>query len=269
MTTTPQDSAGTTSLTQTARDTSETVRRHGLQPLVLLLLLTLLGLFALVCDQLIKGRDPKLDSAILLAFRMPGDLGKGIGPSWVIQSAIDLSALGGFTFIWLFTAIGTGFFVLIQRWLALALFLGSIVGVSILNAVVKISFHRARPEVVPHLAEVSNASFPSGHAMISAATYLTLGAMLAQSQPTHRAKAYLMTVSVLITLMIGISRLYLGVHWPSDVLAGWALGAAWALIVWMIAQRLEPARPDSETLRSNQPPRQAPAGWRRGLAQRR
>ena len=89
---------------------------------------------------------------------------------------------------------------------------------SLLNALVKISFHRARPEVVPHLAEVSNASFPSGHAMISAATYLTIGALLAQSQPSLRARTYLMTLSVLIALAIGVSRLYLGVHWPSD---GW------------------------------------------------
>ena len=227
-------------MVQQAQQVNAVAHRHGLQPLVLLLLLGALALFAYVCVQLATGRDAGIDKAVLLAFRTPGDLAKPVGPSWVLQSAIDLSALGGFTFIWLFTAATTGFLVLVKRWWAVGLFLGSVVGVSLLNAVVKVSFHRARPEVVPHLAEVSNASFPSGHAMISAATYLTIGAMLAQSQPSIRARGYLMTLAVTLTLMIGLSRLYLGVHWPSDVLAGWTLGSAWALIVWAVARQLEP-----------------------------
>jgi undecaprenyl-diphosphatase len=240
MTNSATSTGSATSIPQAARQTNEAVRRHGLHPLVLLLLFACLALFGFVCASWVSGRDVQIDKAVLLVFRTPGDLSKPIGPSWGLQSAIDLSALGGFTFIWLFTAATAGFLVLVRRWLALGLFLGSIVGVSLLNALVKISFHRARPEVVPHLAEVSNSSFPSGHAMISAATYLTIGAMLAQSQPTTRARAYLMTVAVAMTLMIGISRLYLGVHWPSDVLAGWALGAAWALAVWFAARALEP-----------------------------
>jgi undecaprenyl-diphosphatase len=129
--------------------------------------------------------------------------------------------------------------VLIKRWAALGVFLSAIVGASVLNAVFKLGLHRARPEVVPHLAEVSNASFPSGHAMISAATYLTVGALLAHTQTSRAVRLYLLTLAVILTVMIGLSRLYLGVHWPSDVLAGWLFGAAWALAFWALARKAE------------------------------
>jgi undecaprenyl-diphosphatase len=96
---------------------------------------------------------------------------------------------------------------------------------------------------VPHLTNVDSLSFPSGHAMISAATYMTVGALLAHMQPSRLARAYLMTVFITLAILIGISRIYLGVHWPSDVLAGWLLGAAWALLFWIVARRAEGDQP--------------------------
>ena len=115
---------------------------------------------------------------------------------------------------------------------------GSIAGASLLNAGLKSILHRPRPELVPHLAVVSNASFPSGHAMISAAIYLTIAAMLSETQPKRSARIFLMAFAGLLVLLIGCSRIYLGVHWPSDVLAGWCLGSVWALVVFAVNRTL-------------------------------
>ena len=213
----------------------------GIHPLVVLLVLSSGLLFARVAEEMLEGDTAASDKAILLALRVPGHLATPIGPGWLLQSAIDVSALGGFTFIWLFTAATAGFFALTRRWRTLGIFLGAIVGASVLDGALKLSFHRARPQVVPHLTQVDNASFPSGHAMISAATYLTVGALLASSQASRRVRLYVLGLSVAITLLIGVSRLYLGVHWPSDVIAGWSAGAAWALAFWVVAARFQPA----------------------------
>ena len=215
---------------------------RGIHPLVGLLSITLVVVFGHIVEEMLEGDTSGTDNAILLAFRVPGHLATPIGPRWLLQSAIDISALGGFTFIWLFTLVAAGFFAMTRRWRALLVFLAAIGGASLLDSLLKISFHRARPEIVPHLTYVTNASFPSGHAMISAATYLTVGAMLARTQPSMRVRVYLLSVFIAMTLLIGISRLYLGVHWPSDVAAGWCAGAAWALVFWVIAERGPPAK---------------------------
>jgi undecaprenyl-diphosphatase len=211
----------------------------GVHPLVALLALSLLVLFGHIGEEMAEGDTSATDNAILLALRTPGDLAVPIGPRWLQQSAIDISALGGFTFIWLFTIFTAGFFAMTRRWRALGVFVAAIGGASMIDALLKISFHRARPEIVPHLTYVTNASFPSGHAMISAATYLTVGAMLARTQRSLRVRVYLLGVFIAITLLIGGSRLYLGVHWPSDVFAGWCAGSAWALLFWVVAERAQ------------------------------
>jgi len=172
------------------------------------------------------------DRAILLALRRPGDPARPIGPEWLLQSAIDISALGGFTLLWIFGAAGIGYLALRRRraeagWLA-----ASLVGASIIDTVLKSLFHRARPDPSLHLAYVANASFPSGHAMISAAVYLSLGLMLAETDPRRLGRVGLLAFMCLIVILIGCSRVYLGVHWPSDVVAGWCLGTAWALLVF-------------------------------------
>jgi undecaprenyl-diphosphatase len=77
-------------------------------------------------------------------------------------------------------------------------------------------------------------SFPSGHAANSALVYLTIAALLTSIERDARARAYIVVTAIALTLCIGLSRLYLGVHWPSDVAAGWALGAGWA-VLWRIA----------------------------------
>ncbi|HKH34153.1 MAG TPA: phosphatase PAP2 family protein, partial [Beijerinckiaceae bacterium] len=112
-------------------------------------------------------------------------------------------------------------------------------GGMLMSTLLKLGFARPRPDLVPHGARVYTASFPSGHAMLSAVTYLTLGALLARVQPRRRIKAFFLGLAILLTIVIGMSRVYLGVHWPSDVLAGWCGGAAWAALCWFVALQLQ------------------------------
>ena len=203
----------------------------------LALALLALGAFGLM-DAIAHGGAFRLDDRLLIALRRPSHLDQPIGPAWLLQSATDLSALGGFTLQWLLG--GASLLVLLQigrraeaAWLA-----ASIIGASIANAGLKSILHRPRPELAPHLAVVSNASFPSGHAMISAAIYLTIAVMLSETRPKRSARIFLMAFAGLLVLLIGCSRIYVGVHWPSDVLAGWSLESVWALVVFAINRAL-------------------------------
>ena len=99
----------------------------------------------------------------------------------------------------------------------------------------KALFGRERPDVALRAVEAMNPSFPSGHAMLSAAVFLTLGVLSAHYVGRKRVKAYVVAAALTATLLVGVTRVYLGVHWPSDVLAGWALGAAWAMACWLAA----------------------------------
>jgi undecaprenyl-diphosphatase len=152
---------------------------------------------------------------------------------------LDITALGGTAVLTLITAGVIGFLLMDGKRGAALFVLVAVAGGSLLTTLAKLAFARPRPELVAHLVEVSSYSFPSGHAMSSAVTYLTLGALLARTQARKRIKAYLLGVAVVLTLMIGTSRVYLGVHYPSDVLAGWSLGAAWAMLCWQVERLLQ------------------------------
>ncbi len=132
-----------------------------------------------------------------------------------------------------------GVLALSRRRAGAVLVLVAIGGGTALSTLFKLGFERPRPDLVPHAVEVYTASFPSGHAMLSAVTWLTLGALLMRVEPRRRVKAYVLAMAVLTTLLVGASRIYLGVHWPTDVLAGWCIGAAWALICWLAALWLQ------------------------------
>jgi undecaprenyl-diphosphatase len=112
-------------------------------------------------------------------------------------------------------------------------------GGELVSTVLKLFYHRPRPDLVPHGMEVFTASFPSGHAMMSAIAYLTLAILMARVDRNPRVKALVLSLGVSITLLVGISRIYLGVHWPSDVVAGWCVGAAWASLCWFVALQLQ------------------------------
>ena len=120
--------------------------------------------------------------------------------------------------------------------------MGSISAGAIGSTLLKLFFARPRPDIVTHLVNTYSTSFPSGHAMNSAIVYLTLGALLARAEGDRTVRIYLMAVPLLLTLLIGFSRIYLGVHWPSDVLAGWCVGATWAILCSWVARTLQRRR---------------------------
>jgi undecaprenyl-diphosphatase len=178
------------------------------------------------------------DTRILLAFREPGDPKNPIGPFWLEEAMRDVTALGSASVLIMLTA-SVVFYLLLSRRAGMALFvLLTIAGGQVMSSLLKFGIDRPRPGLVPHLADVYTTSFPSGHAMMSAVTYLTLGVLLAAVQTERRMKIYVLSMAILATTLVGVSRIYLGVHWPSDVLAGWCAGAAWALLCWLVARWL-------------------------------
>jgi len=198
-------------------------------------------LFGVIAGEVLEGNTEAFDRRILLAMRHPGDHSP-IGPPALQEIARDITALGGATALGLLTLI-TGGFLLLDGKRHLAIFVyGSVASGFLVSAVLKSLFQRSRPDLVPYAASFSTTSFPSGHSMLAALTYLTLGALLARAQERKRLKAYLLFVSATLTFLVGLSRVYLGVHWPTDVLAGWTAGALWAILCWLAARWLQSRR---------------------------
>lgn len=206
---------------------------------VLALIAAMLGIFGKIADEVMEGQTHAFDETILRALRNPGDLADPIGPAWLELAMRDLTSLGSFTVVALLTLVAIGYLVIDGKRAAALFVLVAIAGGVVLSEGLKHLFGRPRPDLVAHLVEVQTASFPSGHAMLSAVTFLTLGALLARIQGRRRLKAYVISVAILLTLLTGASRVYLGVHWPTDVLAGWCAGAAWAMGCWLLATWLQ------------------------------
>jgi undecaprenyl-diphosphatase len=186
-------------------------------------------------EDVAEGDTAAFDLAVLKALRLPGDPNSLIGPKWLHVAAADVTALGSVTVLSLVVVLAFALMLCLKRWSeALVVLVGAGGGVVISQALKQL-FGRERPELVYRAVEAANPSFPSGHAMLSAVVFLTLGALAARFAPRKRVKALALGAAVLISLMVGASRIYLGVHWTSDVLAGWSLGAAWAMACWVAA----------------------------------
>jgi len=218
---------------------SAPIARLEIATLIVLLICTgALWAFVEIAAEMAEGEFHAFDEAILMALRTPGDPTDPIGGHTIEVMMRDLTALGGVTIITLITSAVVIYLLLIRQAHS-ALFLTlAIIGGALVSTVAKGFFGRPRPDLVPHGVEVVTASFPSGHSMMSAVTYLTLAVMLARLETRARLKAFHIIVAALVTVLVGLSRVYLGVHWPSDVLAGWTLGAAWALGVSLVARFL-------------------------------
>lgn len=195
--------------------------------------------FVALASEVMEGDTKALDTKILIALRKADDPSRPIGPAWVVNSLLDLTAIGGPTVLGLVVVSVVGFLMLQARYRT-----AIVVGVTaasgeLATLVLKNLFVRPRPDIVPHLRDVTSSSFPSGHAMESAIIYLTLGAMLMRLAERRVTKIYCIGMAVLLTLLVGVSRVYLGVHYPTDVVAGWMFGFFWASLCWIVARRFE------------------------------
>lgn len=188
--------------------------------------------------EVLEGETRAFDESVLLMLRDTSDLGMPVGPAWLTKVMLDITALGGVTVLTLLVALVVTYLALRRRFRTAAFVTVSILGGWALSSAMKLGIARPRPEVVQHLVEVSDMSFPSGHAMLSAITYLTLGAMLSRIEEQPSLRFFFPAVAVFLTLIIGLSRIYLGVHYPTDVLGGWAAGTVWACASWFAARRV-------------------------------
>lgn len=190
--------------------------------------------FGAIAEDVIEGEPFAFDRAILLALREPGDPATPIGPAWLPEAARDLTSLGSTTVLGLILFAVVGYLVLERRRAAAWWIFGAVIGGVLLNNLLKLMIGRPRPDVVGPAVRVFTSSFPSGHATLSAIAYLTLGALVARTQESVAMRIYIMALAILVTTLVGLTRIYLGVHYPSDVLAGWCIGSAWALGCWAI-----------------------------------
>ncbi|MGD9802968.1 MAG: phosphatase PAP2 family protein [Hyphomicrobiaceae bacterium] len=201
-----------------------------------------LCLFFAVAVAMSYGGLATVDRAILLSLRTPGDLGEPIGPLWFEGFVRDITALGSFAVLGLLVTSVTGLLALNGRPQRALVILAYVLSGNLVGELAKRFFARPRPDLVPHSVDVMTLSFPSAHAMQASVVYLTLAALLAATQTRPGVKAYVLGVAALLALMVGMSRVYLGVHWPSDVLAGWSLGTAWATGCWLLDRHLRGKR---------------------------
>ena len=162
-----------------------------------------------------------------------------LGPRWLVEAGRDVTALGGVTVLTLMTVAAAGYLALDGKRGAMLLMLSAVVSGAAASGSLKWLFERPRPAVGSDLAEVFTSSFPSGHSMLSAVVYLVLGTMLARMERRRAIRIYFITVAALLTTLVGLSRIYLGVHYPSDVVGGWSAGLAWAIVWWFVARYFE------------------------------
>lgn len=216
------------------------LKGREIAPLILLCLAASLTIvFASIAENVLQGDLTDFDHAVFLALRHSANPSEPLGPHWLQVAARDVTSLGSPAVLTLVTAVSLGVLALKRQWGAALFILASVCSGSALGFSLKALLQRTRPDLAAEaLAETQTYSFPSGHAFLSAVTYLTLGALLAKMEPQPAVKVYILAVAIAIALMVGVSRVYLGVHWPTDVLAGWCAGAAWAVLCLLIAERM-------------------------------
>ncbi|WP_139112478.1 phosphatase PAP2 family protein [Hoeflea olei] len=208
-------------------------------PVVLFAVLTLgVYVFIEIAEEMAEGEMRRIDELLFLSFRVPGDPSTPLGPAWLQETAVEVTSIGGYPLIILTLAAVTGFFLVTRRYGAAAYAVLSVGTGALLSQVLKQYYGRPRPDLVEHLDTVHTLSFPSGHALVTTVAYLTMASLVIAHVQDRRVRAYVLFVAICAALLVGVSRVYLGVHWPSDVAAGWALGAAWASLSWLILHLL-------------------------------
>lgn len=198
-----------------------------------------ISIFAWVADAVTDRQAQSFDEQLMRRLRDPVRLSEPRGPEWLLGAMRDLTALGSATVLVLFVLAVAGALLARRQYHALVFLLVAALGGMLLNILLKPVFGRARPDIALRLTEVRSLSFPSGHAMGSAIIYFTLAALLARLVEPRALKLYFLGLAALLSFLVGASRVYLGVHYPTDVLAGWTVGLAWALLCWTVARYLQ------------------------------
>ena len=208
---------------------------------LLLVLAAVGGLWAFIelADEVMEGETRAFDERLIRAMRHPDNPKDALGAHWFEDGVRDITALGSVAVLALVTLAVLGFVVLHRQFHAFWLVVAAVAGALLLNFVLKQFFDRPRPELVPTLMRETSASFPSGHSMLSAVVYLTLGALLTRLVEPVRLKLYILATAIFLSALVGLSRIYLGVHFPTDVLAGWTVGLVWAIVCWLVAENLQ------------------------------
>jgi undecaprenyl-diphosphatase len=191
--------------------------------------------FLAIAEDVAEGETRALDLSVLKALRVGGDPHALVGPHWLHIAATDITALGSVTVLGLIILLAFALLASLRRWTEGVLLVAGAGGGLLISQGLKRVFERERPDLVYRAVEAVNASFPSGHAMLSAVVFLTLGVLAARFAERRRVKVLAVGAAVLVSLLVGASRVYLGVHWASDVVAGWCVGAAWAMACWLAA----------------------------------
>lgn len=212
----------------------------GRRTLIMFLIVALsLWVFAAIAGLVVDGDTLHFDRWLLTLLRDPGDAANPLGPVWLEEAVRDLTALGGSTLLTLFVLVVSGLLLLEGRPRTMGFLLFAVVGGLLLSMALKYGFDRPRPDFLPHGQRVYTTSFPSAHSMNATVVYLTLAAIIACSVERLAVRRYVMSAAVVLTILVGFSRIYLGVHWPTDVLAGWSAGAAWAVFCWLLMQLMQ------------------------------
>lgn len=181
----------------------------------------------------------QLDQVILRALLYTGEPARPLGPDWMREAGRDLTALGSISVLVFMSLSVSGWLALKRRWRSVTVLLLTIVPGVLLSFGLKMLFSQPRPDLLPDVTRTFTSSFPSSHAMASLIVYLALAAVIAQQPGARALRGYLLLIALAASLIAGFSRLYLSVHWPSDVLAGWMAGLAWLALVALVLQRLD------------------------------
>jgi undecaprenyl-diphosphatase len=193
----------------------------------LIILLTGIILFCLISFAVVSGRSAHIDNSILLLLRNTGNASIPVGPGWFLDFMQDISSLGSVTAVILITVLISGLLIIKKEYITLNSLLTTIIGGGLIELLMKEIFSRPRPQIIPHLVTVYSFSFPSGHSAISTIVYLALAFLIFKFEIKRSIKLYFLISAVFLILLIGFSRVYLGVHYPTDVLGGWTLGLTW------------------------------------------
>lgn len=216
-------------------------RRPGAVAPAIVIAVAALAAFAFlsIADEVAEGELNAVDERLFLSLRQAGDPAVPLGPPWLEEVALEVTTLGGYPLIVLAVVVVAGLLVVTRRYGPALYVVLSVGSGALVSQALKHYYDRPRPDLAPHLDTVHTASFPSGHALAATVAYLTLAALVMRFFDDRRVRAYVLSVAIFVALIVGISRVYLGVHWPSDVAAGWALGTAWASLSWLVVSALQ------------------------------